>query len=182
MRDRLYRSRRDRVIGGLAAGLARNLGIDVTWVRVGWVVLAFLTQGLAILVYIALLFVVPEEPEGVDGVSGATSGAEPAPEPAGDRAADADATTASGWVTDRPTSAAPGGGVPPRSPLERWLGRGDSSRNAALVVGIVLVGAGAWLLLRRYINIDFDLGWPVVAIVLGVILVLAALRSGGRSG
>jgi LPXTG-motif cell wall-anchored protein len=174
MRDRLYRSRRDRVIGGLAGGLARNLGIDVTWVRLGWVVLAFATQGVAILIYLVLLFVIPEAPEGLEEATPAGS-----PDaPAGD--VDPGSPTAPmGIAGTGSTRSAP----PPPSPLERMLGSGgsgDSSRTAALIVGIVLVAAGGWLLLRRYVLIDFDLGWPVIAVVLGVILVLAALRTGGR--
>src|SRR5215218_1623331 len=75
MRERLYRSRRERVIGGLAGGLGRNLGIDVTWVRLGWVLLAFATQGAAILIYLVLLFVIPEEPEdAADAAPGTSAG------------------------------------------------------------------------------------------------------------
>jgi LPXTG-motif cell wall-anchored protein len=196
VRERLYRSRHDRVIGGLAAGLARNLGVDVTWVRLGWVVLAFLTQGVAILIYVVLLFVIPEEPEGLapetepaeerpDAVPGwraPSGGAGDATSGGGSAAGMAEDPTQTG-----PSDAPPPGTVrPPSSTLERWVGgargptAGDSSRTAALVVGLVLVGAGAWLLLRRYVLINFELGWPVIAIILGVILILAAMRTGQR--
>jgi phage shock protein PspC (stress-responsive transcriptional regulator) len=174
MRDRLYRSRRDRVIGGLAGGLARNLGVDVTWVRLAWVVLAFATQGVAILVYLVLLFVIPEAPEGLEETMPAGS----ADAPTGN-VDPASPTAPMGVATTRSGASQP----PAASPLERMLGSGrsgDGSRTAALIVGVVLVAAGGWLLLRRYVLIDFDLGWPVIAIVLGVILVLAALRTGGR--
>lgn len=206
MRDPLYRSRTDRVIGGLAAGLARSLGVDVTWVRLGWVVLAFLTQGIAILIYVVLLFVIPEEPAGYvppggaapggapgAGIAGSTATAEPGEgaipgwTPPG--AAGFADTTATATMTGEPGTAGEAPGVapappPPPSPLERWVGggaRGDSSRTAALIVGLVLVAVGAWLLIRRYVLIDFDLGWPVVALGLGAILVLAALRTGRES-
>jgi len=174
MRDRLYRSRRDRVIGGLAGGLARNLGVDVTWVRLGWVVLAFATQGVAILIYLVLLFVIPEAPEGLEETEIPAATTDPV---TGQPVGGADPGTSRSDAGTRPTTA------PPPSPLERLLGSnatGDNSRTAALIVGVVLVAAGAWLLLRRYVLIDFDLGWPVVAIVLGAILVIAALRTGGR--
>ncbi len=34
MEKKLYRETKDRVLGGVAAGLARYLEIDVTWVRI----------------------------------------------------------------------------------------------------------------------------------------------------
>ncbi len=61
MDDRLVRTRGDRMVGGLAAGIGRKLGVDPTWVRLIWVILAFATSGVAVLVYFVLLFVVPEE-------------------------------------------------------------------------------------------------------------------------
>lgn len=57
---RLLRSRDDRYVGGVAAGLARYLSIDPTLVRVAFVVsLAF--GGLGILAYIVLLALMPIE-------------------------------------------------------------------------------------------------------------------------
>lgn len=57
---RLLRSRDDRYIGGVAAGLARYLSIDPTLVRVAFVVsLAF--GGLGILAYVVLLALMPIE-------------------------------------------------------------------------------------------------------------------------
>lgn len=63
MNDRLYRSRDDRVIGGVCAGLAERLDLDPALVRVGWVILTILTGGLLFLLYIVMLIVVPEEPD-----------------------------------------------------------------------------------------------------------------------
>jgi phage shock protein C len=63
--DRLYRSRDDRVLGGVCAGLGERLDIDPTIVRVLWVVGTFFTGFVfGILLYIILLIVVPEAPEG----------------------------------------------------------------------------------------------------------------------
>lgn len=171
MRDPLYRSRRDRVIGGLAAGMGRSLGIDPNWVRLGWLVLAGATQGLAIVIYIALLFVVPEAPDDVEPPEGATTDA------GGARAFAGAGDPAEAGHT-------PAGSPPPPMAPRRPAGlnlSSDGSRNAALIVGLVLVLAGAWLLLRRFISIDLALGWPIVAIGVGVLLVLASLRSGRSS-
>jgi phage shock protein C len=64
--DRLYRSRDDRMIAGVAGGLAESLGLDPSLVRVAWVILALVTGGLLALVYVVMMFVVPEEPTGND--------------------------------------------------------------------------------------------------------------------
>jgi phage shock protein C len=171
MRDRLYRSRRDRVIGGLAAGMGRSLGIDPNWVRLGWLILAGATQGLAIVIYIALLFVIPEAPDHVEPPEGATTDA-------------GGARTFAGAGDPAEAGRTPAGSPPPPTPPRPATGiqlGNEGSRNAALIVGLVLVLAGAWLLLRRYISIDLELGWPVVAIGIGLLLVLASLRSGRSS-
>lgn len=47
----IYRSRPYRAIGGLACGISRAVGVDATLIRVAWVILAFVTQGAAVLLY-----------------------------------------------------------------------------------------------------------------------------------
>ncbi|MEA2002449.1 MAG: PspC domain-containing protein [Actinomycetota bacterium] len=59
-RPRLERLRGDRAIAGVASGLARYLGIDVAWVRIGFVVSA-LFGGMGILLYIIGWVAMPEE-------------------------------------------------------------------------------------------------------------------------
>jgi phage shock protein C len=56
----LTRSSSDRMLGGVAAGLADYFGIDPVIVRVGFVV-ATLMSGAGALAYLALLVVVPSE-------------------------------------------------------------------------------------------------------------------------
>ena len=58
---RLYRSRSDRMISGVAGGLGEYLNIDATIVRLLFVFFA-LAGGPGLLVYIVMLLVVPEEP------------------------------------------------------------------------------------------------------------------------
>lgn len=60
---KLYRSRKDRMIGGVAGGLADFLNIDATIVRLLFVFFA-LAGGPGLLVYLVMLLVVPEEPMG----------------------------------------------------------------------------------------------------------------------
>jgi phage shock protein C len=58
----LRRSRSDRMLAGVCAGIADYLRIDPVVVRVGFVVLAFITWGVAILAYLAAWIVMPEQP------------------------------------------------------------------------------------------------------------------------
>ena len=64
MNGRLYRSRDDRTIAGVAGGLAAHLNIDPSIVRILWVVLVPLTGGFIILLYLVMAAIVPEQPLG----------------------------------------------------------------------------------------------------------------------
>lgn len=57
---RLYTLREGDVIGGVCNGLAAYLNVDVTVIRVIFVILAFATSGFWILVYVIMLAVLPE--------------------------------------------------------------------------------------------------------------------------
>ena len=58
---RLYRSRTDRMVGGVCAGLARAYGWDLTIVRL-ILVLTVLFAGTGVLAYLIAWVVIPEEP------------------------------------------------------------------------------------------------------------------------
>ncbi|HEX4815417.1 MAG TPA: PspC domain-containing protein [Nonomuraea sp.] len=80
MTERLYRSRGDRMIFGVAAGMARYFKIDSSIVRLLWVLLV-LAGGAGLLLYIVAAIVIPEEPAGYAppaGEGGAAAGG-PAP-------------------------------------------------------------------------------------------------------
>lgn len=57
-----FRSRKEKIIGGVCGGLAPAFGVDVTIIRPILVLLAFLTWTALFWVYIILWIVVPEEP------------------------------------------------------------------------------------------------------------------------
>ncbi|HEX6290079.1 MAG TPA: PspC domain-containing protein [Herpetosiphonaceae bacterium] len=63
MKTKLYRSRTNSMIGGVCGGLADYLGIDVTIVRLFFVLLA-LGNGPGVLIYIILWIILPLEGEG----------------------------------------------------------------------------------------------------------------------
>ena len=58
---KLYRSTKDRVIGGVCGGLGDYLNIDPVLLRVLWAVM-FFAGGMGLLAYIIAWIIMPEEP------------------------------------------------------------------------------------------------------------------------
>jgi phage shock protein C len=59
---RLYRGTRNRMLGGVCAGLGEHLDVDPTIIRLVWVAVTLLSIGIGIIVYIIAWVIVPEEP------------------------------------------------------------------------------------------------------------------------
>lgn len=57
---RLYRSKKDRILGGVCAGLGEHLDIDPTVIRLIWAVVTVLSFGTGIIVYILAWIIIPE--------------------------------------------------------------------------------------------------------------------------
>jgi phage shock protein C len=194
--ERLFRSRDDRMVAGVAGGLAEIWDLDPSLVRIVWAVLAIVTGGLAFLVYIVMAIVVPED--------------EPAPWAAGP-AAGATLEGQGGTSGPAPGSGAPTSGEPPHAAsaghAPMWAAPPPSHRRAArmearaarsatraaarasgrrtdripgaMIGGLILVAVGVFFLAREWWpQIDFDWFWPVMLIAAGAILVAAAV---GRS-
>jgi phage shock protein PspC (stress-responsive transcriptional regulator) len=168
MNRRLFRSRTDTIIGGVAAGLATYLNADPALVRIAWAILVPLTGGAALLAYIVAWIVVPEEPASGTAAFVAPAVAPDAANAYGNPAGDevlggdaADGTTASqqAWV--------------PPAPVTR-----QGSGNAGLIVGGGLVLLGLWFLLRDSLP-DFDWGlvWPIVIVGVGLLILVNATRN-----
>ena len=63
MNKKLYRSRNDKMVSGVCAGIANYLNIDPTLVRVIYAVLSVFTAFVPCLIlYIVLAIVIPQEP------------------------------------------------------------------------------------------------------------------------
>ncbi len=58
---RLYRSKKDRMLGGVCAGLGEHLDVDPTIIRLVWVVLTVFSMGTGVIVYILAWIIIPEE-------------------------------------------------------------------------------------------------------------------------
>jgi len=63
MRRRIYRSRDERMIAGVAGGLADYLDLDPSILRILWLVALFTTGPIALLVYVLCAFIIPSERE-----------------------------------------------------------------------------------------------------------------------
>jgi len=59
---RLYRSKSDRMIGGVCGGLGEYLSMDPTVVRILFILLA-LTPFNGLIAYLLMLIIVPQEPD-----------------------------------------------------------------------------------------------------------------------
>ncbi len=147
MNGRLYRSRTDTVIGGVAAGLADYLNADPALIRIAWAILVVVTGGAALIVYIVCWIVVPEEP--------AAAAVEPATDPV------------TGEIIE--PAAAP-------VPVAAARDAGSGGR-AGVVLGIGLVVVGAWFLLREYLpDINWGLLWPLVLVGIGALILVTSMR------
>lgn len=146
------------MLAGVAGGLAEIWDADPSVVRIVWALLAVLTGGIALVVYIVMAIVVPEE----DVVWPATG----TPAAAGDVTAEA-APVVDPQAARREARAA------------RRAARGDGGglgTSGAMIGGLVLVAVGAFFLIREFLpEIDFDWFWPAMLIVLGVVLLVTAL-------
>ncbi len=167
--DRLYRSRDDRMLAGVAGGLSEMWGADPSLVRVIWALLVIFTGGIALLVYIVMALVVPEEPAvSADGQALVTT---PPPGAGAD------------WTPPTDPAAARLGAREARAAARRASGGGRSTFPASVILGGFLIILGGFFLAREFLpQIDFDWFWPLVLVGLGILLVATSLRRPSEPG
>lgn len=171
---RLYRSRRDRQLAGVAGGMAEYLEIDPTIVRILWILSVFL-GGFGILLYIIMAFIVPLDPRGMPGPGG---GSWQAPGPSGtspdgggaDAGVGPDGTATSMWT-------APDGTATPywTAPDQRSDSRGG---RGGLIIGVMLIVFGA-IALANILLPGWALGvalGPAFLVALGIALLVGSAR------
>lgn len=147
MRDRLYRSRRVKVLGGVAGGLAQYFNIDPTIVRILFVVFT-LTHGIGLLLYIILWVVVPEEPF---ELAYPIQNDEPKTE----------------GQPDSPT----------RSDFDGVSLEGKKSGSGRIIAGTILIGLGLIFFADRFIpSFDFRDIVPIAFVLVGGLLIWNSLK------
>jgi len=65
LEKKLYKSKKNKMLGGVCGGLGEYFKIDPTLVRLGFVALCMLAGG-GIIAYVLCLIIVPEAPESAD--------------------------------------------------------------------------------------------------------------------
>jgi len=146
---RLYRSKKDRVIGGVASGIAEYFDVDPTIIRLVWVLAAL--AGVGILAYIVAMIIIPEAPfEGMPTGSPATA-----------------------------STAEPGSEAQPQTPipgLKEFDNRRRKDRSSR-IAGIALVLFGGYMLLQRiFPHAMLDRFWPVILVLIGVYLLAGSSK------
>lgn len=154
MAKKLYRSTTDKMLGGVAGGLAEYFDIDSTLVRVLFIVIVFLGGG-GIIAYIILWIVVPQKPYELPNFNQRKSESNDSGQSNYHRTADVDESvnlnSAGSAAFETKTS------------------------NKQIWIAIVLMVIGGLLLLDNiFPHIDFDNYWPVILIGIGVGLLLKA--------
>ncbi|MFZ0454411.1 MAG: PspC domain-containing protein [Ignavibacteriaceae bacterium] len=149
MNKKLYRSRKDKMIGGVAGGLGEYFDIDSTLVRIIFVVSLFL-GGTGVLAYIILWIVIPEEP----WVFNMGQGDE-----------------------KKDDAANPGSAKsPPNSDYLRAL---DERRHKrATVAGVILIVFGVIFLADNFVpRIHFSDYFPLILVAIGIGLLINSKRN-----
>ncbi len=189
---RLYRCRHDRMLAGVAGGMAEYLEVDPTVVRILWILSAFL-GGFTILIYILLAFIMPLEPLPMSGVPGfgpmpgpatgaaAAEGVPATGAPAGDEGSTGATTTAwdatsaasgAGWTA--PQGWQPGGWAAHR---HQTTSDQPGTGRAGLVIGVLLIVFGAIALFGAMVPAWAAAGLgPAFVLALGIALVVASTR------
>lgn len=180
MTRRLYRSRTDKMIGGVAGGLAEYFDVDPVFIRIAFVLLLFLS-GIGFIAYILLWILVPKTPESTawamppsGAPAGASAGAAPSP---GGGITDAEFTDLG---SGDPASAGTAGAGTRSAHAYRSSAAEASAANAPVtepavdntsrrrIGGTILIAIGILFLANNLIP-QFDLGdyWPLLFIAGG---------------
>ncbi len=151
---KLYRSLSDRMIAGVCGGLAKYFSVDATLVRVVFLLLLFL-GGSGFPLYIILWIIMPDEPQ-------------PSTRPS-----DVIPTNAQEIISSTPEAAQ--GTGPAASTTSGDLAQA-AARNGPLIFAAILIFLGCWFLLQNLFHIDLGQLWPIVLIVIGLALLIPAMR------
>lgn len=172
-KNKLYRSRIDRMIGGVAGGLANYFDIDPTLVRVLFVVSIFIGGG-GILAYIIIWIVVPEEQIIFQSASQgpqshqANSDSEESNSNTNQKSSKFDANNISAEINKKVNEAT--------NEINKIVDEARS--NKKVFGGTILILLGLLFLLDNlFPRFDFSDYWPIVLIAIGIGIIIKATRN-----
>ncbi len=153
MSKKLYRSNSQKVFAGVCGGLAEYLNVDVTIIRLIWV-LAFFAWGIGLLVYIISAIIIP--------------------------VTQSESNTEGTIITDEDGNQT---FIPNGTKSQEVHHNGsEGTNNSLLFIGGAMVVIGVLVLLDRYIPFREIIrsirgyGWPILLIIVGVLIVISSVR------
>jgi phage shock protein PspC (stress-responsive transcriptional regulator) len=172
------------MVGGVCSGLAEGFHVEPLWVRLAFVLLAFV-QGIGLLLYVVLWVLMPERtgyrPAGQTVFESMSNdvkrawadvrtqfrGARPVTPPTA--SATAQAAPAAGPDVSASSRVAPS--VPPSSGPPQ-----PASRTPTFILGAILVAIGVAFLAANLHILTWSVIWPVALVALGIALLVRNLE------
>lgn len=136
---RLYRSRTNTMLGGVASGLAEYFSLDPLVVRIIFVLMALLGGG-GVIIYLALWIFLPQDPDFTYQTYNTST------------------------MENEPQFTQTGG----NGQQEPWRDPMRNPRQGNLIGGLILITIGVLFLLDRFTEVNFGDLWPVILIVAGL--------------
>ncbi|RYZ94728.1 MAG: PspC domain-containing protein [Sphingobacteriaceae bacterium] len=159
MEKKLYRDEQHKKVGGVCAGLADYFGIDVSIIRVIFLV-TLVVHGTGAVIYVILWAVLPVKP--VFFKDPFTDYRVPPQQPYGD------ATPPNFTMPNSGQTGNPFEGVPQKK-----------STNAGVAGGMILIVLGAVFLLNNFNlipHISFHMLWPIILVVIGIVFIFSGSK------
>lgn len=146
MDKKLYRSRTDRIIGGVAGGLGKYFDIDPVILRILFVFITFVSGGAFILFYLIAWVIIPEEGTIINGS---------ASHKAKESKVGSDYKV-NGTAADEPETKSHKSHVEPK-------------QDGRISGGLILIVIGAIFLIQNFTRINvWATYWPIILIAIGI--------------
>lgn len=161
MKERLFRSRKERVIGGVCGGLGEYFGIDPIIIRIILAIL-IIVKGVGILAYIIMWIAIPEEP--IEHYYARFKQAPGSPTPPEEGPAGEEKNASAPHEFAAPTA-------------DDYSAYMHKKGNGGLFLGIGLIGLGVlflfWTLIPAF---DFEFFFPLLLVILGAFLIFNSIK------
>ncbi len=164
MERRLYKTKDGAMLAGVCAGIAEYLSIDVTLVRIGFVLVA-LAGGSGVLAYLLAAIIMPDkwQVSGGTGFTQTSTSATPTARPAEKVEEVEEVEEEIGLSPEDSTD------YPQHKPKQAVP---QSNQDNQRLLAYILIGIGVWIIVERYVNfrVIFRHWWPLLLVGIGVVM------------